>query len=67
MPKEKTITTGGYRVTEYADLFRVSRATVYTWMQKGWLGSVKIGGCRRILAEHDEAFRTRITAAEEVS
>ena len=59
MSNENTNTTGAYRVTEYAKLYRVSRATVYSWMQQGWLGSVKIGGCRRILSEHDEAFRRR--------
>ena len=62
MSKENTMHTGVYRVTEYAKLYRVSRATVYHWMQQGWLGSIKIGGCRRILSEHDEAFQRRFMA-----
>ena len=40
---------GPWTTNEYALLFAVSRATVYHWMGKGWLQSVKIGGCRRIL------------------
>jgi hypothetical protein len=54
--------TGPWTPAEYAALFAVSRATVYNWLGKGWLGSSKIGGCRRILPIHDENFRARFTA-----
>ena len=44
---------------EFADRYRVSRATIYVWLKKGWLQSAKIGGSRRILKEHDAAFIAR--------
>jgi predicted site-specific integrase-resolvase len=44
---------------EYAERYRVCRASVYNWFKRGLLDSVKIGGARRILREHDEAFRSR--------
>ena len=50
---------GAWSPEEYAQYLSVSRATVYLWLQRGWLDSVKIGGCRRILLEHDEIFRER--------
>ena len=50
---------GPWTTTEYAELFRVSRCTVYGWLSKGWLGSAKIGGSRRVLPRHDKAFRER--------
>ncbi len=52
--------TGPWTPTEYALLFAVSRPTVYSWMSNGWLGSAKIGGCRRIMPNHDAKFRVRI-------
>jgi hypothetical protein len=64
-PNRKTVIrkeTGPWTASEYAALYAVSRATVYSWFGKGWLGSSKIGGCRRILPEHDIAFRARFTA-----
>ena len=54
--------TGPWTTAEYALLYAVSRGTVYGWLGKGWLGSSKIGGCRRIMPSHDEAFRDRFTA-----
>ena len=54
--------TGPWTADEYAALYAVSRATVYAWFSRGWLGSSKIGGCRRIMPSHDEAFRARFTA-----
>jgi len=53
---------GPWTPNEYAALYAVSRATVYNWFSKGWLLSSKIGGCRRIMPSHDEAFRARFTA-----
>lgn len=44
---------------EYAERYRVCRATVYNWLNRGWLESKKFGGARRILKEHDEDFRAR--------
>ena len=50
---------GPWRITEYAKYRRVSRPTVYSWLSNGWLNSVKIGGCRFVLPEHDAAFIAR--------
>jgi hypothetical protein len=64
-PKKKTVIrkeTGPWTPSEYAAFYAVSRATVYNWFSKGWLGSSKIGGCRRIMPSHDVAFRDRFTA-----
>ena len=65
--RKKTIErkeNGPWTIDEYALLYAVSRATVYNWMSKGWLGSSKIGGCRRILPSHDAKFRARIERGE---
>jgi len=48
---------GPWTVPEYADLYRVSRATVYNWLAAGTLKSGKVGGSRRILKCHDEEFQ----------
>ena len=54
--------TGPWTVNEFELLYAVSRATVYGWLSKGWLGSSKIGGSRRIMPNHDQAFRERFSA-----
>jgi len=56
--------TGPWTTVEYAALFSVSRCTVYNWMNKGWLSSSKIGGCRRIMPSHDKAFRDRFQSGK---
>jgi len=33
-----------YTVAEVAEMFRVSRRTVYNWVQYGYLRAVKVGG-----------------------
>jgi predicted site-specific integrase-resolvase len=48
--------TGPWRVKDYCDYRHVSKPTVYGWFAKGWLNSIKVGGCRFILPEHDAAF-----------
>lgn len=50
---------GLWTIEEYADYWKVSRATVYNWLARGWLDSVKIGALRRIRREDDVAFRAR--------
>lgn len=50
---------GPMTVAEYAQLWKVSRATCYVWLRNEWLGSVKIGRTRRILPEHHEVFKSR--------
>jgi len=50
-------------IEQFADLWQVSRSTVYGWMNKGLLDSVKIGGTRRVLPEHDKALRERFKAS----
>jgi len=57
-------TIGPWTVPEFADMYRVCRATIYNWMSEGWLQSVKIGGARRILPEHDRAFREKFSNGE---
>lgn len=57
-------TIGAWTVPEYANRYRVCRATVYNWLSAGWLQSSKIGGVRRILPEHDKAFRDRFSGAK---
>jgi excisionase family DNA binding protein len=49
------------RVEEAAHLLSISRNTVYELLQRGELGSVKIGGCRRIPLD---ALRTLIIRLE---
>ena len=58
-------TIGPWRVKEYCDYRRISKPTVYSWFAKGWLGSVKVGGCRFILPEHDAAFIARFNKGQE--
>ena len=55
---------GPWTTTEYALVWSVSRATVYKWIGRGWLGSSKIGDCRRIMPSHDKAFRERFETGE---
>lgn len=49
----------GWTIPQYADRWQVSRGCIHNWLKRGELGSVKIGGTRRILPEHDRAFRER--------
>lgn len=60
MEGKKTAQQESWTPKEFAERYRVSRATVYNWFERGLLGSVKIGGARRILREHDDAFRSRL-------
>jgi len=55
---------GPWTVPEYAAYYRVSRATIYNWLKADWLQSAKIGGARRILPLHDEAFRARFAGGD---
>ena len=43
-----------YRVNEYCDAFRVSRATVYQLIKKGKLRTVRVAGRRLISVEEAE-------------
>ncbi|MCF0231834.1 MAG: helix-turn-helix domain-containing protein [Enterococcus sp.] len=45
-----------YKVTEVAELLRVSRATVYNYLNSGELKSIKIGGNRRVTQEQLQEF-----------
>jgi hypothetical protein len=54
--------SGPWRIKEYSEYRRVTCPTVYNWMAKGWLDSVKIGGCRFILPEHDADFIARFNS-----
>jgi len=56
-----TAQMGVWTPEEYAHHWRVSRATVYNWFKHELLQSVKVGGCRRILRQHHEAFEKRLT------
>ena len=56
MPKRST--PGSWRISEYCEYRSISRPTFYRWL--GWgLKSVKIGGTRLILREHDQEFMER--------
>lgn len=61
MPNQSEIPkdTFGWTIPQYAHRYQVVRGTVHNWMNKGWLDSVKIGGTRRVLPEHDKKFRAR--------
>lgn len=37
-----------YSVDDAAELFSVTRATIYRWITAGKISTVKLGGCRRI-------------------
>jgi excisionase family DNA binding protein len=39
-----------YRIDEAAELTHISRATIYRWIAKGELKTVKIGGIRLVSA-----------------
>ena len=58
---DSTITNGPWTINDYARHWKVSRATVYTWINKGWLTSVKIGAIRRIQLEDHQEFRKRVS------
>ncbi|MDZ4731690.1 MAG: helix-turn-helix domain-containing protein [Xanthomonadales bacterium] len=49
----------GWTVEQFAARYQVNRSTVYNWMSSGHLASAKLSGARRILPEHDQAFRAR--------
>lgn len=49
----------GWTIPQYAERWQVSRGCVHKWLRDGELSSVKIGGTRRILPEHDHDFRKR--------
>jgi excisionase family DNA binding protein len=51
------------RVEEAAHLLSISRKTVYDLLQRGELGSVKIGGCRRISLDALHVFIARLEEA----
>lgn len=55
---------GTLTIEQYCELWQVCRSTVYSWINKGMLDSVKVGGTRRILPEHDRAFRERFQSGE---
>jgi excisionase family DNA binding protein len=56
-------TVGPWNPAQFAQLYQVSRATVYNWINAGLLPSVKIaGGVRRILDEHHTEFKRNIGA-----
>jgi len=48
-----------WTIDQFAARYQVNRCTVYKWLRDGLLESVKIAGSRRILPEHDQAFRER--------
>ena len=56
---------GPYTVPGFAAKYHVCRNTVYNWIASGIVGSVKIGGSRRILPEHEQAFIARITEGDQ--
>jgi len=45
-----------YTINEVAQLFSVTRSTVYDWMNAGQLAYVIVGGRRRITREALQAF-----------
>lgn len=49
----------GWSVPEYAAHWGVTRGCVHGWLKRGELGSVKLGGLRRILPEHHQQFCER--------
>ena len=53
---------GPWTVQEFARLYKVSPATVYVWMKKGWLGTIKVGKTRRVTPEHEARFRARFNS-----
>jgi excisionase family DNA binding protein len=57
--------SGPLTIEQYCELWQVCRSTVYGWINKGMLDSVKVGGTRRILPKHDRAFRQRFESGIE--
>jgi predicted site-specific integrase-resolvase len=53
-----------WTVDQFAARYQVNRSTIYNWLNRGLLQSVKISGARRILPEHDQAFRERFQSGE---
>jgi excisionase family DNA binding protein len=49
----------GWTIDQYAGRVQVHRGTVFNWLKKGKLSSIKIDGTRRILPDHDREFRER--------
>lgn len=56
--------SGPLTIEQYSDLWQVSRSTVYGWLNKGLLDSIKVGGTRRILPENDRVFRQRFSSGK---
>ena len=49
-----------YKVTEVADLFKVTRQAVYKWINEGQLRAVKVGESTRIRADDLAAFEKEV-------
>lgn len=45
-----------YTVNEIAEMFKVTRTTVYEWMSSGRLGWVQVGGRRRVTQTAIDSF-----------
>lgn len=48
-----------WTVNQFAARWQVNRSTIYNWLNRGLLDSVKISGARRILPEHETKFMAR--------
>lgn len=55
-------TRRAYRPEEVGDLLGVSRSTVYRLLGEGVLGSIKVGGSRRVTQEQIEDFMASLVA-----
>ncbi|MFC1665216.1 helix-turn-helix domain-containing protein [Pseudomonadota bacterium] len=55
-----------FTIEQVAQQFSVTRPTVYKWIGKGWLASLKVGGRRRVTAKAIERFKTEAEKASEI-
>lgn len=55
-----------YTIPEVADILRVTRQTVYRWVEEGQIETIYAGAHRRVTREQVEAFLARSTSRAQV-
>lgn len=56
MSSNETLGRASYTIQEVAIRHGVHRSTVYRWIDKGILKSIKIGRCRRVTVDQEKEF-----------